>query len=59
MVAQEEEKRKDEAKIEQIIQQHNRNLQNLGYTAALTLTNSTTTAAATKAVSKHQPNPDS
>ncbi|KAK7107005.1 inner centromere protein-like [Littorina saxatilis] len=41
MVAQDEEKRREEVRLQQIIQQHNRNLQNLGFNSTLTLTSST------------------
>ena len=56
MAVQEQEKRREEVRLQQIIQQHNRNLQNLGFNTTLTLTSNTATA---KTASQTQPNPDS
>ena len=56
MAVQEQEKRREEMRLQQIIQQHNRNLQNLGFNTTLTLMSNTTTA---KTASQTQPNPDS
>ena len=62
MAAQEEDKRREEVRIQQIIHQHNRNLQNLGINTTLTLTSTTsntsnTSTAATAATAATASNP--